>query len=234
MANIIISGASAGLGFETALALASDPENHILALARSRENLQHLQQVATHKGNGQLHVLPFDIVNGNYEEILLPFVAEKLGTVDVLINNAGVLINKTFRDTTIEDFRLLLETNCLGQVQMIQQLLPCISNNGHIVNIGSMGGYQGSVKFPGLAAYSASKSALHTLTECLAMELANEGIKVNCLALGSAQTAMLTKAFPTYQSPISASEMGEYIADFARNGHRFFNGKILPVAVTTP
>lgn len=97
-----------------------------------------------------------------------------------------------------------------------------------------MGAFQGSAKFAGLSAYSASKAALHTLTECLALELADRQIKVNCLALGSAQTEMLEQAFPGYQSPVMAFEMGKYIADFALTGHRFFNGKILPVAVTTP
>jgi NAD(P)-dependent dehydrogenase (short-subunit alcohol dehydrogenase family) len=113
-------------------------------------------------------------------------------------------------------------------------MLPQINDGGHIVNIGSMGGVQGSVKFPGLAAYSASKAALHTLTECLALELTDRKISVNCLALGSAQTEMLEKAFPGYESPVLAFEMGKYIADFALTGNKFFNGKILPVAVTTP
>ena len=97
-----------------------------------------------------------------------------------------------------------------------------------------MGGFQGSAKFAGLSAYSASKAALHNLTECLAFELAEQGVKVNCLALGSAQTEMLEKAFPGYQSPVMAFEMGKYIADFAITGQRFYNGKVLPVALTTP
>lgn len=97
-----------------------------------------------------------------------------------------------------------------------------------------MGAFQGSAKFAGLSAYSASKAALHTLTECLALELADRNVKVNCLALGSAQTEMLEQAFPGYESPVMAYEMGKYIAGFALEGHRFFNGKILPVALTTP
>jgi NAD(P)-dependent dehydrogenase (short-subunit alcohol dehydrogenase family) len=117
---------------------------------------------------------------------------------------------------------------------MIQNLLPLLNENAHIVNIGSMGGFQGSVKFPGLSGYSASKAALHALTECLAMEFSERKIKVNCLALGSAQTEMLEKAFPDYQSPVLAFEMGKFIVDFALSGHKFFNGKTLPVAVTTP
>jgi NAD(P)-dependent dehydrogenase (short-subunit alcohol dehydrogenase family) len=97
-----------------------------------------------------------------------------------------------------------------------------------------MGGFQGSAKFVGLSAYSASKAALHNFTECLAEELKEKKISVNCLALGSAQTEMLEKAFPGYESPVMAFEMGKYIADFALTGHKFFNGKVLPVAVTTP
>ena len=144
------------------------------------------------------------------------------------------LINKPFLETSGDDLASMFESNVLGHFNMIQHLLPLMGSGSHIVNIGSMGGFQGSVKFPGLSAYSASKAALHTLTECLAFELPETGIKINCLALGSAQTEMLEKAFPGYQSPVLAFEMGKYVADFARTGHKFFNGKILPVAVTTP
>ena len=151
-----------------------------------------------------------------------------------LINNAGSLINKPFEESTQLDFAEMLQNNLLGHVKMIQHILPLMSPGSHILNIGSMGGFQGSIKFAGLSAYSASKAALHTLTECLAYELESRQIKVNCLALGSAQTEMLEKAFPDYESPVMAFEMGKYIADFALSGHKFFNGKILPVAVTTP
>src|SRR5581483_12509954 len=115
-----------------------------------------------------------------------------------------------------------LQSNFIGHVRIIQNLLPLMPANAHIVNIGSMGGFQGSAKFPGLSAYSASKAALHTLTECLAQELTERQIKVNCLALGSVQTEMLEEAFPGYQSPVLAFEMGKYVADFALTGHKFF------------
>ena len=232
--NIILTGASSGVGFEAALEFALRNENKIVCLARSADKLRKLLEIA--KGiNPDCTLLPvaFDIVNDDYAA-LVPFLKEQLGHVDILINNAGELINKPFMETSAQDFAGLLQTNVLGHFQMIQQVLPLMQSGGHIVNIGSMGGFQGSVKFPGLAAYSASKAALHTLTECLAFELAEQGVKVNCLALGSAQTEMLEQAFPGYQSPVMAFEMGKYIADFARTGHKYFNGKIIPVAVTTP
>ncbi|RYD77862.1 MAG: SDR family oxidoreductase [Sphingobacteriales bacterium] len=232
--NIIITGASSGIGFETALELSLQNNNKIVAIARSADKLRKLLEIAKSINPGcTLLPVEFDIVNDDYAA-LIPFLKERLGTIDILINNAGTLINKPFLETTEAELAEMLQSNVISHFKMIQNTIPMMQSGSHIVNIGSMGGFQGSVKFPGLAAYSASKAALHTLTECLAFELAETGIKVNCLALGSAQTEMLEAAFPGYQSPVMAFEMGKYVADFAKTGHKFFNGKILPVAVTTP
>lgn len=232
--NIVITGASSGIGFETALEFALDSKNKVVCIARSADKLRKLLEIA--KGiNPDCTLLPveFDLVNDDYAA-LIPFLTERLGAIDILINNAGNLINKPFTETTTADLAEMLESNVISHFKMIQHTLPLMHSGSHIVNVGSMGGFQGSVKFVGLAAYSASKAALHTLSECLAYELAETGIKVNCLALGSAQTEMLEAAFPGYESPVLAFEMGKYIADFAKTGHKFFNGKVLPVAVTTP
>lgn len=233
--NIIITGASSGVGFETVLDLAYDSRHKIIALARSAENLNRLLEIA--KGlnpEAILYPVAFDIVHDDYHD-LVKFVAFHFDSqIHALINNAGTLINKPFKELSESDHVEMLQNNYIGHVRMIQHMLPMMVQDSHILNIGSMGGFQGSVKFPGLSAYSASKAALHTLTECLALELAEEQIKVNCLALGSAQTEMLERAFPGFESPVKAFEMGKYIADFAIGGHKFFNGKILPVAVGTP
>ncbi|MCW3080358.1 SDR family oxidoreductase [Segetibacter sp.] len=234
--NIVITGASSGVGYEAALQLIENSGNKVVALARSGEKLQELSQAALIRNpDGVLFPIEFDIIHGEYDDKLIPFVKKNIGRIDVLINNAGALINKPFFELDQLDFVSMLQSNFLGHIKVIQNLLPLmLAKGGHIVNIGSMGGFPGSIKFPGLAAYSTSKAALHSLTECLALELEKSNIKVNCLALGSAQTEMLEKAFPGYVSPIKASEMGKLIADFAVTGHQFFNGKILPVSVTTP
>lgn len=234
--KIVITGASSGIGFETAIELAADPGNTVVALARSAEKLEKLADAVRHRNlKSVIYTIPFDIVTGNYKKVLLPFLVKNLETIDILINNAGALVQRSFDDLDTIDFLSMLQSNFLGHVNMIQHLLPMLKvNGGHIVNIGSMGGFQGSVKFPGLSAYSASKAAFHSLTECLALELAESNIKVNCLALGSAQTEMLEKAFPGYQSPVSATDMGKFVAQFSLTGNRFFNGKILPVSGTTP
>lgn len=233
--NIVVTGASSGVGFEAVIELAAAGQHKIIALARSEDKLQRLAEISLGLNpEAIIYPIAFDIVHDDYDGLQQFIISRFDGKVDILINNAGVLINKPFTELLEADFVEMLQSNFIGHVRMIQNLQQFMPEGSHILNIGSMGGYQGSAKFPGLAAYSASKAALHTLTECLAQEFSERGIKVNCLALGSAQTEMLEKAFPGYESPVMAFEMGKYIADFALTGHKFFNGKILPVATVTP
>lgn len=236
MANIIITGASSGIGFETVLDLTANKDNNVIALARSAEKLRRLHEIASDLNfdGGKLYPAQFDIVYDNYPESLVPFIKSKFDKVDILINNAGALVNKPFLETSAEEAAYMLQTNVLGPINMIKHIVPLMTDGGHIVNIGSMGGFQGSTKFPGLSAYSASKGALAVLTECLAEELKEKNIKVNCLALGSAQTEMFEAAFPGMTAGTLAFEMGRYVAEFAQNGSKYYNGKILPVSNTTP
>lgn len=232
--NIVVTGVSSGLGFEIVLEFIRKTEHKVVAVSRNAEKLRRLLEIA--RGlNPECQLIPvsFDLVHDDIA-VLEDFILRSLGTVDVLINNAGQLVNRAFMKTTAEDFSRMLHANVLSHFMLSRALVPFMIRGGHIVNIGSMGGYQGSVKFPGLSAYSSSKAALHVLTECMAVELAEYQVKVNCLALGSVQTEMLEEAFPGYQSPVMAFEMGAYVADFALNASRFFNGKIIPVSVTTP
>jgi len=233
--DIIITGASRGIGFETVKLFSKDRQNNIFALARGKEGLEKLQKVCKeNSGTENVHVFPFDLVKGNYRNSLVPEILKRMDKIDILVNNAGLLIHKPFELMEEIDFDRLFQANVKSVFNITKYLHPYFSKNAHIVNIGSMGGFQGSVKFPGLSLYSASKGALAILTECLAEEFKERQIKVNCLALGSAQTEMLDAAFPGYRAPLSAEEMAAFIADFSLYGHRWFNGKILPVSVSTP
>lgn len=229
--TILITGASRGIGYDTALQLAQDATNQIYVLSRNKEKLKTLQQAANSKN---IHIIPFDLAN--FEEEKLIAALKEINSIDVLINNAGLLINEPFETLSIAKWRTIFEVNLFGVVQLVQSLLPKLMNSSkpHIVNIGSMGGVQGSSKFPGLSAYSASKAAVANLTECLAEELKDKNISVNCLALGAIQTEMLAEAFPGYAAPVTSESMAAYLASFALTGHQFHNGKIIPVAVSTP
>lgn len=232
--NIVVTGASQGIGLELVKNLSMDPQNRIMAIARNHDALKNLQFACREDAGNEIFILSKDISELGFHYQVAQEIAHKFGQVDVLVNNAGLLINKAFSDLDEDDFDRMFGVNVKSAFLMIRMMLPFFNRPAHIVNIGSMGGYQGSVKFPGLSLYSASKGALAILTECLAEELKEKEINVNCLALGSARTEMMEKAFPDFKAPVSAMEMAGFISDFALRGHRFFNGKIIPVAVTTP
>ena len=233
--NIVITGASNGIGFETALQLSLDEGNHLIAIARSADKLKQLKEQAL-LANPKSNLIPFvfDIEKGNYSELKTKI--NELGTIHILINNAGLMIKKPFFDLEDVDWMKLFQVNLFGPVKLIKTIAPLMGKKrkAHIVNISSMGGFQGSMKFPGLSAYAASKAALANLTEVLAAEFEEKNIAVNCLAIGAVETDMLFKTFPEYKAPLKAIEMAEYIADFSLNGHKYYNGKILPVALSTP
>jgi len=232
--NVVITGAGKGIGFDTALALAENSDNKVIALSRDEAGLNLLKETATKKDLHNIDVYPVDLLKVSGDDI--NEIAGKYQQIDALVNNAGILINKPFAETTIEDWQSVFNTNLFATVNLVQLLLPYMHHNelSHIVNIGSMGGFTGTSKFKGLSAYSASKAALGNLTETLAEELKEYNIRVNCLALGSVNTSMLQDAFPGYKAPVDSADMAKFIAYFCQQGHHFINGKILPISVTTP
>ncbi|WP_323789332.1 SDR family oxidoreductase [Psychroserpens sp.] len=224
--NIIITGTSRGIGFELVHLFANQGHN-VLALSRNAQPVNNL-----HFDN--ITSFSFDLCNQDDYQKVTQFVQNEWKHVDILINNAGLLLNKPFAETSFKDFSRIYETNVFGVSEMTRVVLPFMKKNSHVVTISSMGGIQGSMKFPGLAAYSSSKGAVITLTELLAEEYKEHGPQFNVLALGAVQTEMLKEAFPDYQAPTSAKEMAEYIQEFSLNGNKFYNGKVLQVSNSTP
>lgn len=224
--NIIITGTSRGIGFELVQLFAKAGHN-VLALSRNEKPIQNLNLE-------NVTVFSFDLGDSNAYRKVEDFIKKEWNQVDVLINNAGALLNKPFAETTIQDFEHVYKTNVYGVSELTRIVIPFMKNESHVVTISSMGGVQGSMKFPGLAAYSSSKAAVITLTELLAEEYKESGISFNVLALGAVQTEMLEEAFPGYQAPTTAIEMAKYIFDFSLNGNKYYNGKLLQVSNSTP
>jgi 3-oxoacyl-[acyl-carrier protein] reductase len=228
--NIIVNGGTKGIGREIVNYLALDKTNHILVTGRDEKALKILSD-----NHQNVRSFPFDLTAfETHSKSFVELVSTEYERVEVLINIAGLLITGDFVDTTYDEGWLMMETNFFGPASLIRILRPFMPAGSHIVNISSMGGFQGSVKYRGLSYYSASKAALSCLTECLAVEFAGFGINVNCLALGAVQTDMFSDAFPGFKAPVDPRQMAEFICDFALKGNKFFNGKILPVAVGNP
>ncbi|MBI3413626.1 MAG: SDR family oxidoreductase [Candidatus Aenigmarchaeota archaeon] len=239
--NIVITGASSGIGFATALAVFKKNGNRVFAISRSKERLSVLKETCeATAADGKIIPIQFDITSNEAEfrNILFSEISKNCGTIDVIINNAGLFVNKLFEQTGEELWAKIFATNLMGPVRLIKTLLPLLrkAKNPHIINIGSMGGFQGSEKFPGFTAYTASKSALIGLTECLAREFrdTDKHISVNCICPGTVRTKMQSEAFPDKKATVTAEEIGEFVAQFALNGSSLFNGKIIPVALETP
>ena len=224
--NVIITGTSRGIGYEL-VTLFADAGHNVLALSRNEVPVSGL-------GISNCHCFPCDITDKKAIKKVIEFLKENWTHVDVLINNSGFMVNKPFKRLTTEDFRQSFDVNVFGTAAITQAVLPFMKREGHVVNISSMGGIQGSLKFPGLAAYSSSKGAIITLTEILAEEYKETGPSFNVLALGAVQTEMLEEAFPGYEAPISAEEMAQYIMDFSLTGNKYYNGKIMEVSSSTP
>ena len=230
---ILITGASRGIGFETVKQLTADPNNLVIAVSR---NILPLTKLVESGNTHSLLPVKADITNPLHLKKIVKIIRTLKLPLDVLINNAGEIVNKPFQKITAKELQSVYTTNVFAPFLLIQALLPLFNTakKAHVVNISSMGGFQGSAKFPGLSAYSSSKMALTGLSECLAEELKTQNIAVNCLAIGAVQTEMLQQAFPGYKAPLKAKEMAVFISDFALRGHRFFNGKVLPVSSSTP
>ncbi len=230
---VVVTGASKGIGFELVKKMSAIKGCMVIAISR---NIQTLTTLQSGKNGHAILPIKADITKEKDLKKVLQTILKINLPLDVLVNNAGMIVNKAFEKISTKELQGVYDTNVLAPFKLIQLLLPALkkSKKAHVVNISSMGGFQGSAKFSGLSAYSSSKSALSGLTECLAEELKGFKISVNCLAIGAVQTEMLGKAFPGYKAPLMPSEMAEYICDFALQGHRYFNGKIIPVSSSTP
>lgn len=227
--TIIVTGASRGIGYHTALKLANKGHT-VLATARTESKLIKL---ASKPDKGKILTVAADLTKP--EQIQkISAQAKEIGNIDGLINNAGLVHREAFTDTDIEVFKNLMDVNVFGIVRLVKAVKPLMDKGSHILNVSSMSGFQGSLKFPGLSAYGAAKAAVIGLSEVLSAEFTEDKISVNCLAIGAVQTEMLSEAFPGFEAPVSPDEMGGYIADFILNGHQFYNGKVLPVALNDP
>jgi NAD(P)-dependent dehydrogenase (short-subunit alcohol dehydrogenase family) len=224
--HVIITGTSRGIGFEL-VKLFQKRGDKVLALSRNSKPVADLNL-------DNVTVIGCDLCNLDDYNAVEAFIVQNWEEVDILINNAGALLNKPFMETSMHEFTRVYQTNVFGVAEMTKRVIPFMPKDGHVITISSMGGIQGSMKFPGLSAYSSSKGAVITLSELLAEEYKNSGPQFNVLALGAVQTEMLEEAFPGYEAPITALEMAQYILDFALTGNTYYNGKVLEVSKSTP
>ena len=175
MKHVIITGTSRGIGFELAQ-LFANKGHKVLAISRNTKPLSTIK-------NKNITILSADVANKEDLNSVTDFIKNNWKKVDILINNAGKLINKPFTALTTEDFLEVYKVNVFGVAELTKNMIPFLQKGSHVVTISSMGGIQGSMKFSGLAAYSSAKGAVITLSELLAEEYKEQQIAFNVLAI---------------------------------------------------
>ena len=223
MKTIVVTGTSSGIGHQICIQ-AAKMNFHVISVSRNIEPLKDIVGIESFE---------IDITNKDSVDEFIANLKSRKIKIDILINNAGYLVSELFGDTTYESFKKTFDVNVFGLAEITRSLIPIINSDGHVINISSIGGVNGSKKFPGLSAYSSSKAAVIALTEVLAEEHQN-GPSFNVLALGAVQTKMLKEAFPDYNVETKPEEMAKYILDFAINGNKLFNGKLISVSNSNP
>jgi short-subunit dehydrogenase len=223
MKTIVVTGTSSGIGNEICIQ-AAKLNYKVISISRNIEPL---------KGINGIDSYIVDITDKKSIKNFIDDLRNRDLKIDILINNAGQLSNELFGETSYESFKQTFDVNVFGLAEITRSLIPFINKSGHVINISSIGGVNGSKKFPGLSVYSSSKAAVIALTEVLAEEY-SEGPSFNVLALGAVQTKMLKEAFPDYEAQTKPGEMAKYIIDFATNGNNLFNGKLISVSNSNP
>lgn len=230
----IVTGGNSGLGFATAKKLCDNGIKTFI-IGRSKEKTE---KACEEIGSNAIPVI-FDL--NNLDEI--PSMIAKLtkgNTIDILINNAGINSKKEFVDVSDADFESIILTNLKSVFAISREVVKKMqTNGGTIVNISSMASQYG---IPKVIAYTASKGAIEAMTRAMAVELAQYGIRVNCVAPGFIKTKMSAKALESdperKNKVLGRTPMGylgepEDIADavyyFATNESKYVTGTVLPV-----
>jgi NAD(P)-dependent dehydrogenase (short-subunit alcohol dehydrogenase family) len=228
--TILITGASRGLGYALVEAFLSSTPYKVAAVSRNSGALSSLANNAAYKD--RLELIQADICNPPDLEMIQDIVAG-LPPLGVIIHNAGALLFKPFSEIAIDELRAVYEVNVFAPFMLTQKLLPYM-NATHVINISSVGGVEGSIKFPGLTAYSSSKAALNCLTEMWSEEFKDTDHSFNCLALGSVATEMFSEAFPGVPASSQPEEMASYIVNFAIEAPKVMRGKIISLSRSNP
>jgi NAD(P)-dependent dehydrogenase (short-subunit alcohol dehydrogenase family) len=218
----IVTGASTGIGRATAETLALRGAR-VAIFARS---LQTLQEVAT-PHDGRMLAVGGDVSDEAAIERLFAETESRFGDCDVLINCAGMIDPKALIDTVPDDWDRMFAVNVRGTYLATRRALPSMiaRRAGAIVNVASISGVIGPEKFPGWVSYCASKAAVISMTEALAVEVKALGVRVNSVSPGSVDTKMWAAASGGAPASMTADEVAEVICFLASDRARAVNGQ---------
>lgn len=208
MQNAIITGASGGIGKAIAIKLASEGMNVVL-VARRLEELHAVAETINEAGKGKALVIQTDITNREQVEAMAKQAKENFGTIDVLVNNAGVMLSSKVSDGDVEAWEKMIDVNIKGLLygsnSVLQDMIA--QEKGHIINIASVSGLEVTKMS---AVYSATKFAVRAISTGLEKELAHRGVRVTNISPGMVDTD-LTKRHMINRKPLEAEDIANAV-----------------------
>ena len=223
---VIVTGASSGIGRATAEAFARSGAL-VAIFARSAEKLNEIAKPFGEK----ILAVSGDVGDADAVERLFAESEERFGDCDVLVNSAGMIDPKRLIDTTPAEWDRMFAVNVRGTYLTARRALRSMiaKRAGAIVNVASISGVVGPQKFPGFVSYCASKGAVISMTEALAVEVGELGVRVNCVSPGSVDTKMWSEASGGAPAAMTPEEIAETILFLASIRSRPMNGQNLNV-----
>ena len=228
--NAIVTGGGSGIGAAIATAIAQHGGKTLITGRRSELLEKTKRHIELLYGAGHIEILAGDICDDAHVSKLFAFAKERFGSINCLVNNAATLILSPFTETTMDDFDTLMNTNIRASVCCSKEAFAAMRiDGGVILNISSLAGIQNTEKFKGLSAYTVSKFAVVGLTEALAAEGKEYGIRVHCIAPGAVDTAMLNKAAPTLKTTTTPQHIAQLALGLIDSKNHHITGSIIAV-----
>lgn len=189
---VLVTGASRGIGAEVAMLLAKAEAKVIINYSGSKTAAEEVVKQIKENG-GDAIAVQADVSNSQDVKNLFDASIDHYGKIDVLVNNAGIMINSLIKDTTDEDFAKQMDVNVKGVFNTLREAATKLEENGSIINFSTS---VNRIMLPTYGPYVATKAAVEQLTRVFAKEIGSRGINVNSISPGPTNTALFTKGKP--------------------------------------
>lgn len=202
----VVTGAGSGIGEAIATLLHEEGAKVVLA-GRNKEKLQN---VANQLSQDSVKVVPTDVTNKEEVDELIKIAQQTFGGLDIVINSAGQMLSSKITDYQVDEWDSMIDVNIKGTLYTAQAALPTMleQSSGHLINIASISGFEVTKSS---TIYSATKAAVHTITQGLEKELAKTGVKVTSISPGMVDTDITAAYNPTDRKKLEPQDIAEAV-----------------------
>ncbi|MBV5151662.1 SDR family oxidoreductase [Staphylococcus aureus] len=202
----VVTGAGSGIGEAIATLLHEEGVKVILA----GRNKDKLQNVANQLAQDSVKVVPTDVTKKKEVDELIKIAQQTFGGLDIVINSAGQMLSSKITDYQVDEWDSMIDVNIKGTLYTAQAALPTMleQSSGHLINIASISGFEVTKSS---TIYSATKAAVHTITQGLEKELAKTGVKVTSISPGMVDTAITAAYNPTDRKKLEPQDIAEAV-----------------------